>query len=285
MKDKIRFEDGLYGCRAILSAEWHARMAGQLKSRGVIELELNQAKGWRGNDLWFLADLPDLRSFEILDLNITDVEPIHCLHKLKRLGITTYCSTEIRFSEFPQLESCGLEWRAKATSLFDCLTLRDLFVNPYKGKDLSCFGRLTNLESLMILNAPVTNLIGLTVLRRLRRLRLGNLTRLASLSGMEGLADLEELDIDTCRRLTSIQEVGDLSRLRKLCFGNCGDIESLGALDELNALKEVVFDRSTNIIDGDLSPLLRQKHLTSVWFRNRRHYSHRCEQFHKEYSG
>ncbi len=278
MNGRITFENGVYGCRAIVTSQWHDRMADHIKSRGVVELELNMAKGWHGSDIRFLADLPDLKVFEILDLHIENVEPIHFLHKLRRLVITTYCSTEINFSNFPELESCELEWRAKAASLFDCGTLKDLFVNRYKAKDLSRFGRLTHLESLMLLIVPSTNLVDLIPLSRLRRLRLGNSKRLAALSGIERLSRLEELDISTCTAITSIKEVGELSRLRKFFFGNCGSIDSLGALDKLSVLEEVVFDASTNIVDGDLSPLLRQKHLKNVAFQNRRHYSHRREQ-------
>ncbi len=43
-------------------------------------------------------------------------------------------------------------------------------------------------------------------------------------------------------------------------------------------LSEVVFYESTNIRDGDLSPLMKHR-LSSVSFQNRRHYSHRREQF------
>jgi hypothetical protein len=89
-----------------------------------VELELNHAKGWHGSDLSFLAEMPGLESFEIFDFKIKDIAPIHFLHNLKRFGITTYCSTEIKFSAFPRLESRGLEWRPKAASLFDCTTLK-----------------------------------------------------------------------------------------------------------------------------------------------------------------
>ena len=79
--------------------------------------------------------LPGLKSFEIFDFNIRDIQPIHHLHKLRRLGVTTYCSTRIDFTVFPELENCGLEWRPKAISLFECVTLKGLFVNRYSGKD------------------------------------------------------------------------------------------------------------------------------------------------------
>jgi hypothetical protein len=275
----ISFEDGEYGRRVVLNSNWSDEFLKYLINNEVVELELNQAKGWRGEDLSFLASLPNLKSFEIFDFNIRNVEPIHHLRKLKTLGVTTYCSTRIDFSVFPELESCSLEWRAKATSLFGCSTLKDLFINRYKGKDTAPFSKLVDLESLAILNAPVENLHGLITLTKLRSLRLANLKRLTSLSGIEGLTNLEELEIHTCRAIGSIGEVGSLLRMKKLNLNNDGDIESLKPLESLSGLEAVVFYESTNIVDGDLSPLLRQRNLASVSFQNRRHYSHRREDF------
>jgi Leucine-rich repeat (LRR) protein len=279
MIEGIQLEDGEYGRRAVVTSVWSKEMIGYVLDNGVVELELNDGKGWRGTDLLFLAELPQLRSFKIIDLKISSVDPIHFLHELRALEVITYSQTAIRFSAFPRLEECALEWHPKASSLFDCTTLKKLFVNRYQGKDAALFARLVNLESLAILNAPVENLHGLGALKGLRFLRLANLKKLTSLAGIEKLVNLEELEIHTCRAIGSIEEVGSLSRLRKLYLNNDGDIESLKPLEKLNCLESVLFYESTNILDGDLSPLLHQKNLSRVSFQNRPHYSHRREEF------
>jgi Leucine-rich repeat (LRR) protein len=134
------------------------------------------------------------------------------------------------------------------------------------------------------LNAPVKGLQGLSDLKELRSLRLANLKRLTSLTGIEGLANLEELEIHTCRAVGSIEEVSSLLRLQKLFLNNDGDIESLSPLKKLHLLEAMTFSESTNILDGDLTPLLRQKHLARISFQNRRHYSHKREEFGVAYS-
>ena len=277
MNEYLRLETGRYGPRAVLTGSWSDGLRVLCEKHRVIELEINQANSWKGNDLSFLSVLPGLVSFEIFDFNIRNIEPVHCLHNLKRLGITTYCSTEIKFSAFPLLEECGLEWRPRAVSLFDCKTVRKLFINRYKGKDTLPFSRLANLESLAILNAPIGSLSGLTTLRKLRSLRLAGLTRLHSLAGIEELKCLEELEIHTCRRIGSIEQIGELTRLRKLNLNNDGKIDSFKPLAKLTALELVSFYESTEVVDGDLSPLAGQTNLRSVSFQNRRHYSHRRE--------
>jgi hypothetical protein len=281
---EITLEDGTYGRRAVLNTSWHATMAEYLKRNEVVELELNQAKGWWGDDLGFLLQLPHLKLFEIFDFNIKDISPIHLLSNLKTLGVTTYCSTAIDFSAFPALEHCGLEWRPKATSLFGCSTLKTLFVNRYKGKNVDSFASLTNLESLAILNAPVANLHGLGALKNLRSLRLGVLRRLTSLAGIERLSNLEKLNIDTCRFFKNIDEISALAQLKTLFLNNDGEIDSLKPLASLPRLEWVGFSESTNIKDGDLSPLFEKK-LSSISFQNRRHYSHRREDFGAAYFG
>jgi Leucine-rich repeat (LRR) protein len=275
----IKLEDGEYGRRAVITSAWSDEITRFLTSEKIVDLELNYAKGWKGRDLSFLAALPNLRWFKMVDFTISSVEPIHFLKKLRGLEVMTYCKTELRFAEFPRLEDCGLEWRPKATSLFGCKTLKKLFVNRYKGTETDPFAQLTNLESLAILNSPIRNLRGLSELKELRSLRLANLPRLTSLAGIEGLTKLEELDINTCRGFNSIEEIGHLSRLRKLHLNNDGRIDSLKPLDKLSRLESALFYESTDIGDGDLSPLLRQKHLANVSFRNRRHYTHAREMF------
>src|ERR1700674_2032962 len=145
MIDGIQLEDGEYGRRAVATSAWSEEMTDYLLDNGIVELELNDGKGWRGSDLLFLAKLPQLESFKIIDLKISSVDPIHFLRELRVLEVTTYCETEIRFAAFPRLEECALEWRPKVASLFDCTRLKKLFINRYDGKDIAPFARLVNL--------------------------------------------------------------------------------------------------------------------------------------------
>ena len=284
MSTSIIFENGDYGVRGVVTSAWSEAIARSLHEKSIAELELNHAKGWQGNDISFLSVFPKLRSFKIIDLTISSVEPVHFLRELQSLDVITYCKTELRFATFPSLKECGLEWRPKAVSVFDCKTLKKLFVNRYSGKNVDPFARLTNLESLAILNAPIENLHGLSALRSLRSLRLANLKKLASLEGIGGLIDLEELEVHTCRSIGSIEALASLTKLRTLDINNDGAIASLKPLEKLRLLERVTFYESTNILDGDLSPLKMQKNLSRVAFQNRRHYSHQREEFGTSYT-
>ena len=279
MTSTVQFDSSPYGVRAVLTGTWTTHLRTLLLDRQVSDLELNDSKGWRGADLGFLRDLPHLRALKIIDLRITSIEPIHELHELRAREVITYCNSEIRFSEFPLLRDCSLEWRPRAGSLFGCTTLHSLFLNRFDESDTHRFARLLGLESLALMNSSANDLRGLGALRNLRKLRLAGMTRLRSLAGLEGANTLEELMIEKCRGLRSIAEIGQLRALRHFGLIDCGRIESLKPLVSLGNLESVLFYESTNIEDGDLSPLLDKRRLVRVSFMNRPHYSHRREDF------
>lgn len=285
MIDGVELEDGEYGRRAVVTSAWSAEMTKYILDNGVVDLELNDGKGWRGGDILFLVNFSNLVSFEITDLKISSVNPINFLQKLRVLKVITYCKTPIIFSNFPKLEECALEWRPMSDSLFEHTMIKRLFINRYTGSDLLPFQNLVNMESLSILNAPVRNLQGLGGMIKLHYLRLANLSKLNSLAGIERLVNLKSLDINTCRYIKSIEEVRHLFRLEEFFLNNDGNIDSLKPIEDLKNLVSVLFYESTNIVDGDISSLLINRNLSRVSFRNRRHYSHRREEFGNAYTG
>jgi hypothetical protein len=279
MTTSFTIGNGEFGPRAILKSEWQPGTEKLLLKNEIVELELNDAKGWHGNDILFLKLLPNLKAFTIIDLKISSVEPIHYLHELRKLEVITYCQTNIDSKSFPMLEDCALEWRSGASSLFACKTLRSFYVNRYNGKDTKNFSSLTNLENLSILNSTIESLRGIGNLKRLRALRLGNLKRLSSLSGINELINLEELDIQKCKKIDSLEDLGQMPRLKKIFLNDMGTINSFAPLAKIETLESVLFYGSTNVVDGDISPLMSLKHLSKISFQNRRHYSHRREDF------
>jgi hypothetical protein len=277
--DSYIIERGEFGLRAILTSYWDASTERSLLNLPIAELELNRGKGWVGQDLSFLAHFPELLGIKIIGRTAESVAPIHSLHNLRALTVMTYCKTELRFSEFPKLIDCAIQWRAKAKSVFECLSLKKLFINGFSGSDTQPFEKLVNLESLGILGSPIRTLEGLSYLSQLRSLRLGALRKLASLKGLEPLELLEKLEINTCRSIGSIDELSALMNLRELHLDNMGDIQSLKPLSGLLRLQRLTFAESTNILDGDLSFLFGLPMLELISFKNRKHYSHRREEF------
>jgi hypothetical protein len=279
MSTNIDFEIGMFGTRAVIKSKWQDYFITYLLDKEVVELELNTGKGWHGDDINFLKYFPQLKSLTVLDQSIKSINAINDLNRLVQLNISTYCNTPINFNNFPDLEECSFEWRNKSDSLFDCSKLRKLGINKFNNKDSLFFSKLVNIEVLTILNSPLENILGFSTLNKLKILTLGNLRKLNSLKGLDGLQNLEELTIQRCKGITSISDIFKLNRLRRLLLLDLGDIKSIKGIERLDNLEDLLFYDSTNIVDGDLSPLFKLTRLINVSFQNRKHYSNRREEF------
>lgn len=275
----VRFEEGEFGKKAVLTSPWSASIHSEIIQARPEELELNAAKGWSGTDLKFVESYDWLKSFTIIDMKIDDISAVMSLHGLVSLSIVTYCKTKLDFTRFPDLRNCSLEWRRGAESLFDCVMLTDLFLNCYDGKSSSPFSSLVNLRTLAILNSPLSELNGLAGLKGLRSLRLAGLKLLSSLDGLEHLHRLEKFEMQLCKSVHSLAPLGSLKNLVDVNISNNGKLDSLSPLGALPKLRSVLFYESTDIVDGDLRPIFDNPGISKVSFQNRRHYSHKREQF------
>ncbi len=272
MTETYTIEQGRKGAVLVVRSAWNDKMTEAIGKRGIRELEINYAKGFVGADLSFLQELSGIESLTLIHRTIDDISPIHHLHDLRTLVVHTYCKTEINFDQFPALEDCTLEWRAKAGSIFSRTTLKKLFINSYAGKDTEKFARLVNLESLSLANAGVRSLEGLASLKRLTFLGLYNLRKLDSLAGIESLDSVVHLEVNGCKNIRSIELIAALKNLKRIHLCDDGHIESLRPLASLSGLEEVLFYDSTNILDGNLSLLAELPRLKKVAFANRSHY-------------
>lgn len=272
-------EQGIYGPRVTAIGPWMPAIADYMRREGIHELYLNHARGWSDTTLDFLETVPELVAFSILDFAIKDIAPIHRLLALRTLEVSTYCNTTIDFRRFPQLERCLLYWRNGSESLFDCGALRWLFLHRYSGSSSKPFARLAALQELSVANSELREIEHLAALTNLRFLGLYQLKKLKSLDGIEALRQLEALEVNGCKSIGRIDALATLLHLRRLQLNDDGAIASLGPLRSATDLEEVLFYESTNITDGDLAPLAALPRLQHISFQNRRHYSHKRENF------
>lgn len=279
MNNSIEFENGFFGSKAIIKGIWQDPYLEIFNERGVQELELNDGKGWRGNNIEFIKSLTKLKSLTIIDLKIKSLESIHYLKELKKLKLITYCNKPINFSNFPELEQCDFEWIKGSESLFECGMLTRLSINRFDNKTSSLFSNLNKLEKLTIANSAIENLIGLENLKFLNYLNITNLKNLSSINGLQHLNQLEELEIYKCKGISEISMVFKLNKLRRLLLIDLGNIMSIKGLENLKVLNEFLFYESTNILDGDLLPITKLNYLQKISFQNRKHYSHKRENF------
>jgi hypothetical protein len=276
---ETEFLDESLGCKAVLRSNVNAALLSQLKSRNVVDLELNTAKGWSGN-LNFLAELPSLKKLNLIgNCSDADLSQIQDLTELTDLSLSTYSKTKIDFRLFPKLTRCSLEWHKGFSTIFEVKGLKKLFLSRYNNASSAEFEKLKELEELSLKVTSIKDLSGISKLNKLRFLLLGLATKLTSLESIECLSKLEELQIYSCNKIGSIHPVSALQHLQTLFIIDSVNIESLKPIDSIKELKTILLYGTTNIADGDLSPLTRQKNLSKVAFQNRKHYSHKNEDF------
>lgn len=261
------------GQRAVVHHGWTPRDAETFRRAEVDRLVVMSAA-----NLDFLAELPPLRSLDVLHLPLEDIHGIESQPSLERLSLNAYYGTPVDFSRFRALKELHLDWGPGAETIASVATLVDLSINRFPGTDLEPLGRLHALRRLRVASAPITSLDGLEAFTSLEFLRLLDLRRLADIAALRSVAaTLQDLEFTKCPKIDKLDPIKALMHLRRLLLLSCGDIESLAPLSEL-PLEEFYFYESTNIRDGDMSVLLRLPRLRDTSFANRRHYTHTREQ-------
>lgn len=114
---------------------------------------------------------------------------------------------------------------------------------------------------------------GIVKMNKLKRLELHYCTKLQNDSGLSGLVDtLEHLHINQSKKFAPSEELLSLKNLRVLCLTSCGNLENLNFLHQFPNLIDFRFV-NTNVLDGDLTPILDHPTIRSVGFLNKRHYN------------
>ncbi|QCR21643.1 hypothetical protein [Pontibacter sp. SGAir0037] len=186
-------------------------------------------------------------------------------------------NNHIKFEEIPAGEYINFDWKEDDIASIDFSNCKYLIVwhHQSKEKDFSNLPDIPNLLYLEVNWSRSTSLNGLSKFKELKRLELHYCTKLETLDGIESLnKEIEHIHISQSKKLTSHERITLLNQLRVLCFNECGVIDNLKFLKELPQLKDFRFVNS-NVLDGDLSPILQHPKLENAGFLNKRHYSHK----------
>jgi internalin A len=86
-------------------------------------------------------------------------------------------------------------------------------------------------------------------------------------------SSLAELRLENARSLNSLDDIGQLGNLCFLEIGDCGHIDSVRPLSGLNRLEVLDAWGTTEVLDGDLTPLAHLPALRELRIRPRRSYT------------
>ena len=281
-----KIEDGKYGKKMILHVDWSDKFADVLLGMNIQELVLLKLKNFGWQSLDFLATVPWLKSFKLLDFLTDNIEGIYFLPELRSIYMGDYSKRPIDFSRFPSLKECYMEFCKGRNSVTTCSDLEYLSLQHYSYKDLARLSPLKKLSTLGIAQGSLSDISAIGAMSNLRDIGLVLLRNLTDLSPLCQLDKIQNLDLTGCKKFGKLDALSGLPTLRTLNISNCADIESLSPLLACKDLEILELSQDTTIRDGDLTVLLQMPTLKYVDFENRRHYNLSREDipaFHSEF--
>jgi len=265
-----------------LKGPWSDKFLEEIPNDCPIDVVLKEVSGWSPDtDMSFLALIPRLRSLLI----IIDgrLNPLPQLPTLENLSLQ-YKSTEfIDFKRYTNLTACSIPWSKQTEGILSCKSLRKLKLWHLPFENLEPLSELRNLEELSIIQwRRLSSITPINRFSELKSLQLAYLPKLEQIGELADCSKLESLEIVKCKRLTSTQPLAKLQALKKLILEDCADIDSLAPLVNCNSLQYLSFGGSTNIVDGDIGVLLKNRQISHLHFCDRKHYSHGHDEWHAE---
>jgi len=146
--------------------------------------------------------------------------------------------------------------------------------------NLNSFNHFTESPKLLYLElnwANIKDFTGIEKFKNLKRLELHYCIKLESDKGLDQINEsLEFLHINQSKKFKFTNELLQLKELKVLCLNACGPIDNLDFLSNYPNLLDFRFC-DTNILDGNLKPILEHPTIRTVGFLNKKHYNFKFE--------
>lgn len=255
--------------------EWGPDVVHFMSERGIEDLHLNQARGWRGSDISFLSKMPFVKCLSIIDSQINDLSPLYDLPRLKTLNLAVAARTPLDFTRFPSLRSVQLQdWSVRQWgSILQCDALEGLSLFEFSGPNLMLMHNLAALRALILVNPGIRSVEGVEDVPNLRFLRLDRARMLESLYGIGEKARLEVVVLDGLPKLVDLSALSCLPGLRKLAISDCPKLQSLRALENAGNLEALmVWGRNDRLDDRDLRFLSKARNFTNLYLEHPEHF-------------
>ncbi len=267
-------------CDLLLSVTPKNKTAALAKFKKVGEL-LGPYSGLRVSgigDLSFLKEFPLLLYLEIVDQKRVNTRHLDCLENLRGLRLESP-GAGIDFACFGELEVFIGDWHADHRNLEKCRELRRLQLwqfNP-RSLDLSDLANITRLESLELVQTNIKTLAAVATLEDLRYLEVAYAPKLESLSALAiGGSGIRELSLAKAKKIEAYDPIASIGHLRRLKLSSCAPMQNLKWSAGLAKLDFFSFVE-TNVVDGDLSPLLSLPKLRYVGTMDKKHYNYKMQ--------
>lgn len=247
----------LHDCNGVNFLSWH-----ELTSDEIAQLSMFEG----------------LRSINIqcdIKFSLEGLEGVQALENL------SFAKTKgsLDVAKMPGLKRLALDWHPGVvvnTNLSSITSLR-VFKYRHQSGDLSYFPVFPKLEDLMLIDATLESIKGMSRNGSVKKLSLYNCKKLHDLS-LIGLPDLQSLLLEGCSNLNDLAALGSCEGLKEVFLHDCSQVDSIQFAKKLFSLKSFRFI-GTVISDGDISPLLG---VHDVFFRDSPRYNLALKDFQQQ---
>lgn len=265
-----------------------------IKKLKINGLELNDFFGFSMFDLDFVSQIQWFESIKVIKSGGVNSKDLEQLPNIKRF-VNNYTDEPINFLCFKKLIEVDILWSKGRENILHCENIETLTLHRLKLKNLQDFDKLNRLKNLSLINSSLEsfegiekleslekleiyhnrNLIDLSSLskcKNLKWLKLENCSKMDSLKTIENCVNLEYISITDCKKVIDNKYIFLLKNLKTLAILRSGNIESISGVEKMQNLERfIIYD--TNVIDGDLHPLLKLKKMNFCFFKDKKHYS------------
>ncbi len=272
---KIIEDEEYGGVRIQLFDTFNNEVMDTIKKYNVTSILLSQWKGWKTQPLDFLADIENIKVVSIFDSAVQDLSVIEKLQSLEVLYLECpKAKNKIDFTLLKKLIDARFDWLPCFSSVCESNTIQTIFINGYKGEDLSPFKSRSLSRLDIVKGSKLVSLNGIENNPNLKSLMLYQCSKLVDISFLQSVA-LERIEFETCKKLENLESIFELASLKHISLDKCGQIRNLTGMSKLGLDSLVISD--TVIEDGRLDELLKLK-CSKIYFDNKKHYSHTLEE-------
>lgn len=274
----------------VLRGPWRAEFADILAAMQRPALSVNTSLGFSGG-LDFLTVVPPLRALHLVKGSSPESAlriPEGVGSQIEELDINADIAPDQEVYPWPSLVKLTARYSPGLQSILRGATNLRILDLVEGIPDSRIFARLCDLISpsitqLKIGSSPLRDMRGIEkCVGRPTELDVVGCSRLKSLSPvshMPAAGRISRMRISGCRNLSDIDEIGDLIGLEELQLNDCRSISSIQAVPLAPRLRTLRISGQSDIVDGDLEPVLRSTSLREVAIENYKpHYSPGLEQ-------